>query len=95
MTQTFCMIATDMGLGGCVTGIINIGLFAKVTGIEFHVEGPVGQFAIGRSGESSALMEGSDLDRDGLSICHDLFLRVHQCPKQSGDQIDNEAGKRK
>ena len=52
LTQTFYMAATDMGLGGCATGIANIDLFAKMTGIEFHVEGPVGQFAIGR--ESSA-----------------------------------------
>ena len=35
-------------LGGCAIGIANIDLFAKMTGIEFHVEGPVGQFAIGR-----------------------------------------------
>ena len=37
-----------MGLGGCALGIANIELFAKMTGIEFHVEGPVGQFVIGR-----------------------------------------------
>ena len=54
LIHTFYMIATDMGLGGCATGIANIDLFAKMTGIEFHVEGPVGQFAIGRTGESSA-----------------------------------------
>ena len=35
-------MATDMGLGGCAIGSINIELFAKMTGIEFHVEGPVG-----------------------------------------------------
>jgi SagB-type dehydrogenase family enzyme len=46
--QTFYLMATDMGLGGCAIGIGNIDLFAKMTGIEFHVEGPVGQFAIGR-----------------------------------------------
>jgi SagB-type dehydrogenase family enzyme len=48
LIQTFYMMATDMGLGGCATGITNIDLFAKMTEIEFHVEGPVGQFAIGR-----------------------------------------------
>jgi SagB-type dehydrogenase family enzyme len=48
LMQTFYMAATDIGLGGCATGIANIDLFAKMTGIEFHVEGPVGQFAIGR-----------------------------------------------
>ena len=37
-----------MGLGGCAIGISNIDLFAKMTGIDFHVEGPVGQFALGR-----------------------------------------------
>jgi hypothetical protein len=35
-------------------GITNIDLFAKMTGIEFHVEGPVGQFAIGRGAKSGA-----------------------------------------
>jgi hypothetical protein len=32
--------------------IVNIDLFSKMTGIEFHVEGPVGQFAMGRGIES-------------------------------------------
>jgi SagB-type dehydrogenase family enzyme len=48
LTQTFYLMATDMGLGGCAVGIVNIDLFAKMTGLELHVEGPVGQFAIGR-----------------------------------------------
>jgi len=48
LMQTFYLMATDMGLGGCAIGISNIDLFAKMTGIEFHVEGPVGQFALGR-----------------------------------------------
>lgn len=48
LMQTFYMMATDMGLGGCAIGSSNIDLFAKMTGIEFHVEGPVGLFAIGR-----------------------------------------------
>jgi nitroreductase len=52
--QTLYMTATDMGLGGCAIGITNIDLFAKMTGIEFYVEGPVGQFAIGRGTESGA-----------------------------------------
>ena len=47
LTQTLYLMATDMGLGGCAIGLTNIDLFAKMTGIEFHVEGPVGQFAIG------------------------------------------------
>jgi SagB-type dehydrogenase family enzyme len=46
--QTLYMMATDMGLGGCAIGTGNIDLFAKITGIDFHIEGPVGQFALGR-----------------------------------------------
>src|SRR5262249_50453823 len=48
MIQTFYLTAADMGLGGCAIGTINIDLFATMTGLEFHVEGPVGQFALGR-----------------------------------------------
>jgi SagB-type dehydrogenase family enzyme len=48
LIQTFYLMATDMGLGGCAIGSVNIDLFAKMTGIEFNVEGPVGQFTIGR-----------------------------------------------
>jgi len=48
LVQTLYLMATDMGLGGCAIGTNNIDLFAKMTGIEFHVEGPVGQFALGR-----------------------------------------------
>ena len=48
LTQTLYLMATDMGLGGCAIGSTNIELFARMTGIDFHVEGPVGQFAIGR-----------------------------------------------
>jgi SagB-type dehydrogenase family enzyme len=48
LMQTFYLMATDMGLGGCAIGISNIDLFAKMMAIEFHVEGPVGQFALGR-----------------------------------------------
>jgi SagB-type dehydrogenase family enzyme len=48
MMQTFYVMAPDMGLGGCAIGTTNIELFAKMTGLDFHVEGPVGQFALGR-----------------------------------------------
>jgi SagB-type dehydrogenase family enzyme len=48
LTQTFYLMATQMGLGGCAIGSHNIKLFADMTGIEFHVESPVGQFALGR-----------------------------------------------
>jgi SagB-type dehydrogenase family enzyme len=48
LLQTLYLTATDMDLGGCAIGTTNIDLFAKMTGIDFHVEGPVGQFALGR-----------------------------------------------
>lgn len=48
LTQTLYLMATDMGLGGCAIGISNIDLFAKITGLAFYHEGPVGQFALGR-----------------------------------------------
>jgi SagB-type dehydrogenase family enzyme len=54
LTQTLYLMATDMRLGGCAIGSTNIDLFAKMTGIEFHVEGPVGQFALGRGSKSGA-----------------------------------------
>jgi SagB-type dehydrogenase family enzyme len=54
LIQTLYMMVTDMGLGGCAIGSANIDLFAKMTGIEFHVEGPVGQFAIGRGTKPGA-----------------------------------------
>jgi SagB-type dehydrogenase family enzyme len=54
LLQTFHLTATEMGLGGCAIGSINIDLFAKMTGLEFYVEGPVGQFAIGRGAVSEA-----------------------------------------
>jgi SagB-type dehydrogenase family enzyme len=49
LIQTLYLMATDMELGGCAIGTHNIDLFAKMTGIEFHIEGPVGQFALGRA----------------------------------------------
>jgi SagB-type dehydrogenase family enzyme len=54
LTQTLYLMATGMGLGGCAIGIANIDLFEKMTGIESHVEGPVGQFAIGRGAKPEA-----------------------------------------
>ena len=48
LIQTLYLVAADMGLGGCAIGSNNIDLFAKMTGIEFHIEGPVGLFALGR-----------------------------------------------
>ncbi|WP_051335454.1 SagB/ThcOx family dehydrogenase [Methylocapsa acidiphila] len=54
LTQTLYLMAADIGLGGCAIGIANIDQFAKITGLEFHIEGPVGQFAIGRPANSEA-----------------------------------------
>jgi SagB-type dehydrogenase family enzyme len=51
LIQTLYLMATDMGLGGCAIGTTNIDLFAKMTGMDFHVESPVGQFAIGRGAQ--------------------------------------------
>jgi SagB-type dehydrogenase family enzyme len=51
LIQTLYLMATDMDLGACAIGSVNINLFAKMTGIEFHIEGPVGQIAIGRGAE--------------------------------------------
>jgi SagB-type dehydrogenase family enzyme len=53
LLQTFYLMATDMGLSGCAIGTVNIDLFAKMTGIELHAEGPVGQFALGRGAEAT------------------------------------------
>jgi SagB-type dehydrogenase family enzyme len=48
LLQTLYLTATDMTLGGCAIGTGNIELFARMTGQDFHHEGPVGQFALGR-----------------------------------------------
>ena len=55
LMQTFYVMTTDMGLGGCAIGTTNIETFAKITGLQFHVEGPVGQFALGRGAKPEAL----------------------------------------
>jgi SagB-type dehydrogenase family enzyme len=55
LMQTFYIMATDMGLGGCAIGTTNIELFAKMTRLDFHVEGPVGQFALGRGAKPEPL----------------------------------------
>jgi len=54
LLQTLYLVATDMNLGGCAIGTANIDLFAKMTGLEFHVEGAVGQFALGRGTQPAA-----------------------------------------
>jgi SagB-type dehydrogenase family enzyme len=54
LTQTLYLMATDLGLGGCAIGVANVDQFAKMTGLNFHVEGPVGQFALGRAAVAGA-----------------------------------------
>jgi SagB-type dehydrogenase family enzyme len=54
LMQTLYVMATDMGVGACAIGTANVDLFAKMTKVEFHVEGPVGQFAIGRGAKPEA-----------------------------------------
>ncbi|SHN87036.1 SagB/ThcOx family dehydrogenase [Bradyrhizobium erythrophlei] len=49
LTQTLYLAATDLGLGGCAIGTNNIDRFARMTGLDFAIEGPVGQFALGRA----------------------------------------------
>ena len=55
LLQTLYLAATDMGLGGCAIGTGNIDLFAQMTGLDFHVEGPVGQFALGRGKDTNSM----------------------------------------
>jgi SagB-type dehydrogenase family enzyme len=54
LMQTLYLMATDMGLGGCAIGSTHIDLFEKMTGIPFHIEGPVGVFALGRGMKADA-----------------------------------------
>jgi SagB-type dehydrogenase family enzyme len=54
LMQTLYLVATDIGLGGCAIGTVNIDLFAAMTSLEFHVEGAVGQFALGRAAPTKA-----------------------------------------
>jgi SagB-type dehydrogenase family enzyme len=49
LTQTLYLTGTELGLGGCAIGTNNIDRFARMTGLDFPVEGPVGQFALGRA----------------------------------------------
>ncbi|MEK4035776.1 SagB family peptide dehydrogenase [Methylocystis sp. IM3] len=56
--QTLYLMATDMELGACAIGAGDIDLFARMTGLPFHVEGAVGQMAIGRAAADSRDHEG-------------------------------------
>ena len=58
LLQTLYLMATDMELGGCAIGSTNIDVFEKITGISFHIEGPVGVFALGRGLPTAASGSG-------------------------------------
>lgn len=45
--QTLYLMATEMDVGACAIGVGDIDLFSRMTGLPFHVEGAVGQMAIG------------------------------------------------
>jgi len=47
-------LADALRLGACAIGVEDIDLFAKMTGLAFHVEGSVGQIAIGRGAQSDS-----------------------------------------
>lgn len=53
--QTLYLGATEMELGACAIGVGDIDLFSRITGIPFHVEGSVGQMAIGRPAGDGSL----------------------------------------
>jgi SagB-type dehydrogenase family enzyme len=52
--QTLYLAATDLGLGCCAVGTNNIELFGRMTRQDFTVEGPVGQFVLGRARQQPA-----------------------------------------
>ncbi|WP_018407107.1 SagB/ThcOx family dehydrogenase [Methylocystis rosea] len=54
LMQTLYLMATEMEIGACAVGVGDIDLFAKMTGLAFHVEGSVGQVAIGRGVQSDS-----------------------------------------
>ena len=60
LPQTLYLMTTRTGLGGCAIGVRNIDLFAKLTGIDLHVEGPVGQFALGRGSTVHGVFTGGN-----------------------------------
>lgn len=54
LMQTLYLMAAEMEIGACAIGVGDIDLFAKMTGLAFHVEGSVGQIAIGRGVKSGS-----------------------------------------
>jgi SagB-type dehydrogenase family enzyme len=54
LMQTLYLMATDLDLGSCAIGACDIDLFARMTGIPFHVEGAVGQMMVGRASDDDS-----------------------------------------
>jgi SagB-type dehydrogenase family enzyme len=59
LMQTLYLMATEMEIGACAIGVGDIDLFSKMTGVEFHVEGTVGQMAIGSAGDFGSTPDDS------------------------------------
>lgn len=57
--QTIYLMATEMELGACAIGVGDIDLFARMTGLPFHVEGAVGHMAIGSRVEDDDASDGA------------------------------------
>ena len=54
LMQTIYLMATEMDSGACAIGVADIELFGHMTDIKFHIEGSVGQIAIGRGVDEDA-----------------------------------------
>jgi SagB-type dehydrogenase family enzyme len=64
LMQTLYLMAAEMEIGACAIGVGDIDLFAKMTGLAFHVEGSVGQMAIGRGVKSDSPPTETPRSRD-------------------------------
>jgi SagB-type dehydrogenase family enzyme len=52
LMQTMYLVATAMGLGACAIGGGDADLFAKAAGMDYYVEGSIGEFILGRPAQS-------------------------------------------
>jgi SagB-type dehydrogenase family enzyme len=61
LTQTLYLMAADMGVGGCAISSVLRMLLGNVPrsplGPDYHVEGPVGQFALGRPAAETSIAD--------------------------------------
>lgn len=53
LLQTMYLVATAMGLAPCALGGGDSDLFARASGLDYLVEGSVGEFALGRPGDET------------------------------------------